>query len=420
MKSMVKDISLAEQGEKKLDWARQWMNVLAAIRERFEKEKPFKGIRIAMAVHLEKKTGVLVETLLSGGAEVAITGCNPLSTDDEVAAALAKKTPTFAWTGATVDEYYEFLNKVLDIKPHIIIDDGADLVALVHKERQDVLDNIIGGNEETTTGVIRLKNMERDGILKFPMINVNDAKNKHFFDNRYGTGQSSWEGIMRATNRLVAGSTVIVAGYGWVGRGIAMRARGLGAKVIVTEIDPIKALEAYYDGFIVTNMLDAIKKYKPDFIVTATGNTDVVRAEHFEAMNDGVILANAGHFDVEISVRDLKKIAKSKRELVPCVEEYTLPNGNRVYLLSKGRLVNLAQPCGQGHPIEVMDQSFAIQALSAEYLVKKGKDLEPKVYAVPEEIDRWVAEIRLQALGITIDKLTEEQKKYLASWEIGT
>ncbi|MGQ4914670.1 MAG: adenosylhomocysteinase [Candidatus Asgardarchaeia archaeon] len=417
---MVKDISLAEQGEKKLDWARQWMNVLAAIRERFEKEKPFKGIRIAMAVHLEKKTGVLVETLLSGGAEVAITGCNPLSTDDEVAAALAKKTPTFAWTGATVDEYYEFLNKVLDIKPHIIIDDGADLVALVHKERQDVLDNIIGGNEETTTGVIRLKNMERDGILKFPMINVNDAKNKHFFDNRYGTGQSSWEGIMRATNRLVAGSTVIVAGYGWVGRGIAMRARGLGAKVIVTEIDPIKALEAYYDGFIVTNMLDAIKKYKPDFIVTATGNTDVVRAEHFEAMNDGVILANAGHFDVEISVRDLKKIAKSKRELVPCVEEYTLPNGNRVYLLSKGRLVNLAQPCGQGHPIEVMDQSFAIQALSAEYLVKKGKDLEPKVYAVPEEIDRWVAEIRLQALGITIDKLTEEQKKYLASWEIGT
>jgi len=420
MKSMVKDISLAEQGEKKLDWARQWMNVLAAIRERFEKEKPFKGIRIAMAVHLEKKTGVLVETLLSGGAEVAITGCNPLSTDDEVAAALAKKTPTFAWAGATVDEYYEFLNKVLDIKPHIIIDDGADLVALVHKERQDVLDNIIGGNEETTTGVIRLKNMERDGILKFPMINVNDAKNKHFFDNRYGTGQSSWEGIMRATNRLVAGSTVIVAGYGWVGRGIAMRARGLGAKVIVTEIDPIKALEAYYDGFIVTNMLDAIKKYKPDFIVTATGNTDVVRAEHFEAMNDGVILANAGHFDVEISVRDLKKIAKSKRELVPCVEEYTLPNGNRVYLLSKGRLVNLAQPCGQGHPIEVMDQSFAIQALSAEYLVKKGKDLEPKVYAVPEEIDRWVAEIRLQALGITIDKLTEEQKKYLASWEIGT
>lgn len=420
MKQWIKDKSLAGEGKKKLEWASRWMDVLAAIRKRYEKEKPFKGIRIAMAVHLEKKSGVLVETLLAGGAEIAVTGCNPLSTDDSIVAALAKKTNALGWSGATVEEYYEFLHKVLDIKPHIIIDDGGDLTTLIHKEREDLIDGIIGGNEETTSGVIRIKNMEREGVLKFPMFMVNDAKNKHLFDNRYGTGQSAFEGLLRATNRLVAGSTVVVAGYGWVGRGIAMRAKGLGANVIVTEIDPVKALEAHYDGFTVTNMLDAVKNHKPDFIITATGNIDVVREEHFKVMPDGVVLANAGHFDVEVSVKDLEAIKKSKRQITECIEEYVLPNGSRVYLVSKGRLVNLAQPCGQGHPMEVMDQSFAVQALCAEYLVKHGKELEPKVYDVPEEVDKWIAEIRLGTLGIEIEKLTEKQKEYLKSWAIGT
>jgi len=419
-KSKVKDISLADKGREKIEWAKRWMVVLRKIGERFEKEKPFEGLKIGMALHLEKKTAVLVETLVKGGAEVTITSCNPLTTDDDVAAAVTDFATVYAWAGETTEEYYENLNRVIDTKPNIIIDDGADLMFLLHTKRKKEAEHVIGGCEETTTGVIRLRNMERDGVLAFPVIAVNDAKMKHFFDNRYGTGQSSLEAISRATNKLISGAKVVVAGYGWVGRGIARNFKGIGATVIVTEVDPIKALEALYDGFIVTNMKDAIERYKPDFIITATGNCDVVRREHLEIMHDGVILANAGHFNVEVSVKDLEEYAISKRRIKECIDEYVLPGNRRVYLISEGRLVNLAQPCGQGHPIEVMDFSFAVQALSAEYIVKNRGKLENKVYKVPLEIDEAIAKIKLESMGVYIDELTESQKKYLSEWQAGT
>ena len=416
----VKDISRAEEGRKKIKWAREWMPVLRKIREKFEKEKPFEGLKVGMALHLEKKTAVLVETIVAGGAEAAITSCNPLTTDDDVAAAVADFAQVYAWANETEEEYYQNLNTVLDFKPDFVIDDGADLMTLLHTKRKELLPNVFGGNEETTTGVIRLKNMAKEGILQFPVMAVNDALMKHHFDNRYGTGQSAIEGILRATNRLLSGATVVVAGYGWVGRGIARNLQGLKATVIVVEVDPIRALEALYDGFIVTNMLDALQKYKPDFVITATGDRDVVRKEHFEVAPDGLILANAGHFNVEIAVDQLEELAIKKNRVKDCVDEYVLPNGKRLFLLSEGRLVNLARPCGQGHPIEVMDYSFAVQALSLEYLVKNKGKLEPKVYTPPREIDEEIARIKLNSLGIKLEELTEAQKKYLADWKSGT
>ncbi|MGQ4832371.1 MAG: adenosylhomocysteinase [Candidatus Asgardarchaeia archaeon] len=418
--SIVKDISLADKGRAKIEWAKRWMIVLSKIGDRFEKEKPFEGLTIGMALHLEKKTAVLVETLVRGGAKAVVTSCNPLTTDDDVAAAVTDFATVYAWSGETSEEYYANLNRVIDAKPNIIIDDGGDLTYLLHTTRQEEAQHVIGGCEETTTGVIRLRNMERQGVLKFPMMAVNDAKMKHFFDNRYGTGQSSLEAISRATNKLISGARVVVAGYGWVGRGIAKNFKGLGANVIVTEVDPVKALEALYDGFIVTNMMDAIKNYKPDFIITATGNKDVIRREHLEVINDGVILANAGHFNVEVSVKDLEEYSISKRHVKDCIDEYVLPGNRRVYLISEGRLVNLAQPCGQGHPIEVMDFSFSVQALAAEYIVKNKGTLEKKVYNVPPEIDESIARIKLESMGIHVDELTDEQKKYLSDWQAGT
>ena len=412
----VKDQKLAPQGALLVEWAAKHMPVLAQIRSRFEKEKPLSNFTLGACLHVTKETAVLAETLKAGGAKVALCGSNPLSTQDEVAAYLAtREINVYAWRGQTTEDYFWCINKVLDYEPQVTLDDGADLVGILHKERKKLLDNVIGGTEETTTGVIRLRAMEQDGALKYPIVAVNDAYTKYLFDNRYGTGQSTIDGILRATSILLAGKYFVVAGYGWCGRGLAMRAKGLGAKVVVTEIDPTKALEAVMDGFLVMSMGAASKI--GDIFVTLTGNTGVIRKEHMEQMKDGTIIANSGHFNVEISIPDLEKMSKSTRTLRPNLVEYTLFDGRRLHLLAEGRLVNLA--AAEGHPSEVMDMSFGNQALSSEYLVKK-KGLENRVYGVPKEIDELVAGLKLKALKVEIDKLTEEQKKYLATWEEGT
>ncbi len=409
---------LAERGARRLEWAREHMPVLAAIREELTKSKILRGLRIGMALHTEAKTGVLALSLREAGAQVRLASCNPLSTDDSVAAALVEVhgLDVYAKKWQTTEEYYENLHKVLDLKPDLVIDDGADLIFLLHTKRSELLDRVRGGNEETTTGVIRLRAMEKDGQLRFPVIDVNDAKMKHFFDNRYGTGQSTFDGIMTATNLLIAGKTFVVAGYGWCGRGIAARAKGLGARVVVTEVDPVKAIEAAMDGFEVLPMSKAARL--ADFIVSATGCKDVVTSKHFPLLKDGVVLANAGHFNNEISREDLESKAKAKRRVREFVDEYALPGGRRAYLLAEGRLVNLA--AGQGHPVEIMDMSFAIQAVAAGHLAAHARDLEPRVYPVPEALDDKVARLKLRTMGIRIDSLTPGQRKYLASWQEGT
>ena len=413
----VKDIKLAPEGEKKIDWVSRFMPVLQNIRKEFEQEKPFKGVKIATTLHLEMKTAFLLLTLKAAGAEVSAAASNPLSTQDDVVAALAKNgVKVYAIRGESREEYYEFMHRALDIEPNIIIDDGADMVSTVLRERQELIENLWGASEETTTGVIRLRAMEKDGVLRFPIIAVNDSYTKYLFDNRYGTGQSTWDGILRSTNLLIAGKNVVVVGYGWCGRGIAMRAKGLGATVIVIETDPIRALEARMDGFLVMSMSEATKV--GDIFVTSTGNINCIRREHFEVMKDGVIMANAGHFDVEISKPDLKSLAVEINNPRPHITEYKLKDGRRLNLLAEGRLVNLA--AADGHPAEIMDMSFALQAKAAEYIKNNHEKLEPKVYVLPREIDEMVAKIKLKSLGIKIEKLTEEQKQYLESWEHGT
>ncbi|MBI5035871.1 adenosylhomocysteinase [Candidatus Micrarchaeota archaeon] len=414
--SKIKDASLATQGLAKIEWASREMPVLNEIRKRFEKEKPLKGIRIAACLHVTKETAVLMRTLKAGGAEVALCGSNPLSTQDDVAAALAKEMPVFAIRGIDSKGYYECLNSTLDTKPHITMDDGADLINTLHSKRRELIGNVIAGQEETTTGVIRLKAMAAEGKLEYPVIAVNDTPTKHLFDNRYGTGQSTLDGIIRATDTLIAGKNFVVAGYGWCGRGFAMRARGMGAKVIVTEIDEVKALEAHMDGFRVMPMKEAAKI--GDVFVTATGCKDVVTVEHVKLMKMGAILANTGHFDVEVAVKEIRSLGKT-REIRPEVEEVSVGE-KKIYILAGGRLVNLA--CASGHPSEVMDMSFSDQALCSEYIAKemKGKNLEKKVYDVPAKIDAEVAKLKLKAFGVSIDKLTPEQEKYLNSWSEGT
>jgi len=412
----VKDESLASKGFLQIEWASKHMPVLNQIKKKFSREKPFKGITLGACLHVTKETAVLVDAFLAGGAEVALCGSNPLSTQDEVAAALAQLgVNVYAWRGQTTEEYYWCIEKVIDHKPVITLDDGADLVSTIHGKRTDMLVHVKGGTEETTTGVLRLKAMERSGALKYAVIAVNDAYTKYLFDNRYGTGQSTIDGILRATNILLAGKNFVVCGYGWCGRGIALRARGMGANVIVTETNPLRALEAVMDGFRVMPMEEAAAI--GEVFVTATGNINVIRREHMMKMRDGVILANSGHFNVEINLKDLEKLAASKRLIRQNLEEYILEDGRRLYLLAEGRLVNLA--AAEGHPSEVMDMSFANQALCVEHLVKSEK-MPPKVYPVPKEIDEAVARLKLEAMGVKIDTLTEEQKKYLATWEMGT
>ncbi len=414
----IKDLSLAEEGDLRIEWAFQDMPVLKIIRERFSKEKPLEGKRISACLHVTTETANLVITLKEGGAEVFLTASNPLSTQDDVASALVKyyEIPVFAIKGENRNQYYAHLKAVIEKEPDIVIDDGADLITTLHKDYPGLCDKIYGGMEETTTGVIRLRAMAKDSALKFPIIAVNDAYTKHLFDNRYGTGQSTIDGILRATNRLIAGSTFVVAGYGWCGKGVAMRAKGMGASVIVTEVDPIKALEAKMDGFLVMPMIEAVKV--GDFFVTVTGNTSVIGREHFEAMKDGAIVANSGHFNVEIDIEALEKMSVSKRKIREFVDEYKLKDGRRIYLLGEGRLINLAS--AEGHPASVMDMSFANQALCAEYIIKRGKELGREVYKVPYEIDSQVAELKLESMNVEIDSLTEDQKKYLSSWEFGT
>jgi len=408
---------LVDRGVLRLEWARAHMPVLATVRKDLVASKALKGVRVGMALHTEAKTGVLALTLKEAGAKVRLASCNPLSTDDAVAAALNEKfgLETYAKKWETNDQYYENLNRVLDLEPEIVIDDGGDLVHLLHTKRRDLLKNVRGGNEETTTGIIRLRAMEKAGKLEFPVVDVNDAKMKHLFDNRYGTGQSTMDGIMTATNLLIAGKTFVVAGYGWCGRGIASRAHGLGANVVVTEIDPVKAIEATMDGYRVMPMADAVKE--ADFIVTVTGMKDVVREEHLRVIKDGCVLANAGHFDNEVSKVDLERLG-TKRRVREFVDEYALKGGRKVYLLAEGRLVNLA--AGQGHPAEIMDMSFSIQALCAEYLARKADSLGKRVVPVPEEIDERVARLKIDTLGVSVDALTADQRRYLDTWSEGT
>ncbi|BEP17112.1 adenosylhomocysteinase [Pyrofollis japonicus] len=415
--SKIRNPGLAEQGLVQIEWAEQHMPVVAKfIRERFEKEKPLNGVIVGAVLHVTKETAALVRTLVAGGARVFLAASNPLSTQDDVAAALASQEgiEVCAWRGMNEKEYFDCIRWVASQKPNIVIDDGGDLHATLHKEFPDVAGQVWGGTEETTTGVIRLRAMEKQGVLKYPAIAVNNARTKMMFDNRYGTGQSTIDGILRATNILFAGKKVVVAGYGWVGRGIAMRARGMGARVIVTEVDPIRALEALMDGFDVMPMIEAAKI--GDIFITATGNKKVIRREHFEVMKDGAILANAGHFNVEIWIPDLEEMAVSKRTIRKYVTEYKLKDGRKLYLLAEGRLVNLV--AAEGHPSEVMDMSFANQALSAEYLVKNRGKLEPRVYLVPDEIDQEVARLKLKAMGVEIDELIPEQVEYLQSWQL--
>ena len=414
----VKNLDLAEGGRRRIDWAEREMPVLRSIRERFTRERPFEGIRMSACLHVTTETANLMRTLQAGGADVVLTASNPLSTQDDVAACLVShyEIPVFAIKGEDNVTYYKHIAAALDHKPHLTMDDGADLVSTLHKERQDQLKDIIGGTEETTTGVIRLRAMAADGALKFPVIAVNDAMTKHFFDNRYGTGQSTIDGIIRATNILLAGKTFIVGGYGWCARGLAMRARGMGANVIVTEIDPLKALEAVLDGFRVMPMIEAAPI--GDIFVTLTGDINVVDKHHFEVMKDGAIVANSGHFNVEINIPALEEMAVSKRLVRPFVDAYELPDGRRIHILGEGRLINLA--AAEGHPASVMDMSFANQALSAEYMVKHAGELQKKVYGVPEDIDREIARLKLETMDVSIDTLTEEQIKYLNSWQEGT
>ena len=409
---------LGERGARRIEWARDHMPVLAAIREELKRKKTLRGLRIGMALHVEAKTGVLALSLQEAGAKVRLASCNPLSTDDSVATALAElyHLEVYAKKWETMEEYYANLNRVLDLKPDLVIDDGADLVSILHTKRTDLLPGVRGGNEETTTGVIRLRAMERDGALRFPIIDVNDAQMKHLFDNRYGTGQSTIDGVMNATNLLIAGKAFVVAGYGWTGRGIAMRARGMGARTIVTEVDPVKAIEASMDGFEVMPMSKASRI--ADFIVSATGCKDIVTAAHFSGLKDQVVLANAGHFDNEISKADLERVAKGKKKVREFVDEYVLPNGKRIHLLAEGRLVNIA--AGQGHPVEIMDMSFAIQAVSAGYLAEHAGTLKPRLYPVPESLDLKVARLKLQSSGIRTDRLTKAQREYLDSWREGS
>jgi adenosylhomocysteinase len=412
----VKDKTLAQQGHLQIEWAAAHMPVLNQIKSRLSKEKPFKGLTLGACLHVTKETAVLVEALKAGGATVAICGSNPLSTQDDVAAALAEKgIHVFAWRGQNTEEYYQCINKALDYKPAITLDDGADLVGTLHSKRPKELDNVKGGTEETTTGVLRLRAMEKAGSLKYAIIAVNDAYTKYLFDNRYGTGQSTIDGILRATNTLLAGKTFVVCGYGWCSRGIAMRAQGLGANVIVTEVNPLRGLEAAMNGLRVMPIAEAASI--GDIFVTATGDLNVIRKEHMQRMKDGAILANSGHFNVEVSLKDLEELSTAKRTMRPNLEEYTLKDGRKLYLLAEGRLVNLA--AAEGHPSEVMDMSFANQALCAEHIAKTAR-MPPKVYAVPREIDEAVADLKLKAMGVKIDKLTPEQQKYLSTWEMGT
>ena len=414
----VKDIKLAKDGLLRIEWANQSMRVLNNIKNRFAKEKPLKGVRIAACLHVTTETAALMQTLKVGGAKITLCASNPLSTQDDVAASLVKhnKISVFAIKGEDNKTYYKHIHSALDIKPQYTMDDGADLVSTIHSERPELIKGVLGGTEETTTGIIRLKSMAADGVLQYPIIAVNDAKTKHFFDNRYGTGQSTIDGIIRATNRLIAGSNFVVCGYGWCGKGLALRARGMGANVIVTEVDPTAALEAVMDGFTAMPIRQAARI--GDFFCTVTGNINVIRKEHFQTMKDGAIVANSGHFNVELDLNGLESIAKSRRTIRPFVEEYVLENGKCINVLGDGRLINLAS--AEGHPSSVMDMSFANQALSIEYMVKNKQRFENNVYSVPEEIDKAIAREKLKAMSVKIDKLTPEQKKYLASWSLGT
>ncbi|MGD0232452.1 MAG: adenosylhomocysteinase [Syntrophorhabdales bacterium] len=437
----VKDIEAADAGRDKIEWAERRMPVLRLLRERFEKEKPLSGARISCCLHVTTETANLAATLKAGGAEVLVCASNPLSTQDDVAASIVKHVgvPVFAIKGENEDQYYEHIMKALAFMPNVTMDDGADLVGALHMiafgryeglhprvkdwvtklapdRKKALMEGVIGSSEETTTGVIRLKSMEKEGVLKFPVIAVNDASTKHMFDNRYGTGQSTLDGILRATNMLVAGSRFVVAGYGWCGKGVAMRAKGLGARVVVTEVDPLRALEALMDGFEVMEMAQAART--GDIFVTVTGDIHVLRKEHFERMKDGAIVCNSGHFNVEVDISALEAMKTGKRKLRPFLEEYTIDGGKKIILLGEGRLINLA--AAEGHPSEVMDMSFANQSLVAEYVWKKGKGLEKKVYGVPAEIDKQVAMLKLRTRGVDIDRLTREQQKYLSSWEMGT
>lgn len=414
----IRDLNLAEGGRRRMDWAAREMPVLATLEERFRRERPFEGVRMSCCMHVTTETANLMRTMQAGGADIVVTASNPLSTQDDVAAALVAQyeIPVFAIKGEDDATYYKNLRAALDHKPNITMDDGADLVSTIHKERRDLIPNIIGGTEETTTGVIRLRAMAADKMLAFPVMAVNDAMTKHFFDNRYGTGQSTIDGILRATNVLLAGKVFVVAGYGWCGRGLAMRARGMGANVIVTEIDPLVALEAVMDGFRVMPMAEAAAI--GDIFVTLTGDLNVVDKHHFEVMKDGALVANSGHFNVEINIPALEAMAVEKRQVRPFVESYKLKDGRVISILGEGRLINLA--AAEGHPASVMDMSFANQALGAEYMIKNAGKLEKKVYDVPEEIDREIARLKLDSMGVKLDKLTEEQVKYLSSWEEGT
>jgi adenosylhomocysteinase len=416
--SDVKNMDQAAQGKKRIEWAGRSMNVLELIKQRFSKEKPLKGIKLAACLHVTAETANLMIALKAGGAQLALCASNPLSTQDDVAASLVKdyEIPTFAIKGENNTTYYKHLNAVLDMHPMITMDDGADLVSLLHSKRKDQLPEVIGSSEETTTGIIRLKAMERDGALKIPVFAVNDSDTKHMFDNRYGTGQSTIDGIMRATNVLLAGKKFVVCGYGWCGRGLASRARGMGAQVIVIEVDSIKALEAVMDGFEVMPLSEAVKK--GDIFVTVTGDKHVINLDHIKKMKDGAILANSGHFNVEIALEDLQKIAKKVRNIRTYVDEYTLPDGTKRFILGQGRLINLS--AAEGHPAEVMDMSFANQALAAEFLIKNRQNLEVKVYTISPQMDQQIARLKLESMGIHIDTLTKEQEHYLNSWTEGT
>ena len=418
MEHDIKDLNLAEGGRRRIDWAEREMPVLRTILERFRKEKPLQGIRVSACLHVTTETANLMHVLQEGGADVVLTASNPLSTQDDVAAALVShyEIPVFAIKGEDNATYYKHIEAALAHKPHLTMDDGADLVSTVHKSHRELLDTIIGGTEETTTGVIRLKAMAKDGALEFPVVAVNDAMTKHFFDNRYGTGQSTMDGIIRATNVLIAGKTFVVSGYGWCGRGLAQKARGLGANVIVTEVDPLVALEAVMDGFRVMPMMDAAKV--GDIFCTLTGDIHVIDKHHMEVMKDGAIIANSGHFNVEINIPAMEEMAVEKKQVRPFVDQYVMADGRKVNLLGEGRLINLAS--AEGHPASVMDMSFANQALSAEFMVKNAESLQKKVYSVPEDIDREIARIKLEAMGVTVDVLTDEQENYLNSWEEGT
>lgn len=410
MDSMIRDIKLAPEGHDKINWVKGFMPVLNVLNEEFSKTKPLLGKNLVVTMHLEAKTAYLALVLKNAGANVSVTGSNPLSTQDDVAAALAEEgVKVFAWYNCTNEEYETFLHKALDTKPDIIVDDGGDLVSLLHGSRSDLAANILGGSEETTTGVIRLRALESEGRLKFPMMAVNDAFCKYLFDNRYGTGQSTWDGIMRTTNLTVTGKTVVVAGYGWCGKGVSMRAKGLGANVIVTEVDPIKAIEAVFDGFRVMPMAEAAKE--GDIFATLTGCADVIRREHISVMKSGAMMANAGHFDVEINKKDLLDLSVSHTTVRKNIEEFVLQDGRKVYLLAEGRLVNLA--AGDGHPTEIMDLSFAMQALAVLHILEHHQNMQPKVYVAGDEVNARVATLKLKAMGLDIDKLTEEQRKYL-------